>query len=185
LIIFICSYFPGGINYDVPHEEINEDGQMKLETYDKLKQRLGNRKVRYFSEPPEKKPNALLAIIPLDSSINIDHQRLIDCLHDHLKALSTNENFDITKRILSIEFLPLNCILNSNDISNQFIIDCDSKETKQQLLDKPLKMISKKHSITIELHSYDDTMQKEYDKFIKSEKYRELLKNHDDAVKRK
>ena len=158
---------------------------MKLETYEKLKQRLHNRKIWYFTEPPEKKPNALLAVLPLDSPIDIDHQRLIDCLYDHLKTLPTNENIDITQRILSIEYFPLSCILNSHDISNQFIIDCDTQETKRQLMDKPLKLNSKKHSATIELHSYDETMQKEYDKFIKAEKYRVLIKNHDEAVKRK
>ena len=91
------------INYDVPHDEIDEDGQMKLKHIEKLKKRLNNRKVWYFAEPPEKKPNALLAILPSDSSINIDHQRLIDCLYDHLKTLSTNEN-----SILQNEYYQLN-----------------------------------------------------------------------------
>lgn len=157
---------------------------MNVETYQKLKKRLNNRKVWHFSDPPEKKPNAILAILPTDSSINIDHQRLIDALYEHLKNSITDENTPIEQKILSIEFIPLSCILNSHDIPNQFIIDCDTNETKRQLMDKPLKITSNKHSITIELNSYDESMQREYEKFIKSEKYRELIKNHDAAVKR-
>jgi len=157
---------------------------MDIETYQKLKKRLNNRKVWHFNGPPSKKPNALLAIIPSDSSINIVHQHLFDALYDRLKTSLTNENSNIEDRILSIEFVPLSCILNSNDIQNQFIIDCDTIETKRQLMNKPLKIISNKQSIIIELQSYDENIQREYEKYIKSEKYRELIKNHDAAVKR-
>ncbi|CAF4304717.1 unnamed protein product, partial [Adineta steineri] len=72
----------------------------------------------------------------------------------------------------------------SLDQSNQFIIDCDTIETKRQLMEKPLRIILNKHSIIIELHSYDEDIHREYEKFIKAEKYRELIKNHDAAVKR-
>ncbi|CAF1242987.1 unnamed protein product [Adineta steineri] len=178
------SYFPGGVNYDVPHDDIDENGQMKLETYQKLKKRLNNRKVWYFSDPPEKRPNALLAIIPCDLSINIDHQILYDALCDTLKTFSSNNNSNVEEQILSIEFVPLSCILNSLDQSNQFIIECDTIETKRQLMEKPLRIILNKHSIIIELHSYDEDIHREYEKFIKAEKYRELIKNHDAAVKR-
>jgi len=157
---------------------------MKIETYQKLKKRLNSRKVWHFDGPPEKKPNALLAILPPDLSIHIDHQRLFDALYDRLKTSLTNENFNIEQQILSIEFVPLSCILNSNEISNQFIIDCDTIETKRQLMDKPLKILLNKQTTIIELQSYDENIQREYDKFIKSEKYRELIKNHETAVKR-
>jgi hypothetical protein len=157
---------------------------MNIETYEKLKKRLNNRKVWYFEEAPEKKPNALLAILPSDSSINIDHQRLYDALYDRLKTSLTNGDSISEQRIVSIEFIPLSCILNSNDISNQFIVDCDTIETKRQLMDKPLKISLNKNSAMIELHSYDEDMQREYEKFIKSEKYRELIKTHDASVKR-
>ncbi|CAF3998814.1 unnamed protein product [Rotaria magnacalcarata] len=178
-------YFPGGVNDDMPHDEINENGQMKLETYQNLKKRLNHRKIWYFDGPPEKKPNALLAILPIDSYVNMNHQRLLDCLYDQLKVVSVNENFDRKDQILSIEFIPLSCILNSNDIQNQFIIDCDTIQTKEKLMEKPLKISLNKHSTTIELRSYDEEIHKEYEKSIKAEKYRELIKNHDEAVKRK
>ncbi|CAF1073691.1 unnamed protein product [Adineta ricciae] len=172
------SYFPGGVNYDVPHDDIGESGQMKLETYQKLKKRLNNRKVWYFSEPPEKRPNALLAIIPSESLITIDHQVLYDNLCDILRT-APNE-----QQIVSLEYLPLSCILNSLDMSNQFIVECDTNETKRQLMEKPLKIVSNKCSVLIELHSYDEAIQKEYEKFVKAEKYRELVKNHETAVRR-
>lgn len=178
------SYFPGGVNYDVPHDEIDENGQMNLETYQKLKQRLRNHKLWYFSSPPEKKPNALIAILPLTHSFAIQHQQLLDGLYDRLKSSSTEQNLNVKHRIISIEFLPFNCILDSFDIPNRFVIDCDSSETKQELIDKPLKLNINKQSIIIELISYDEVMRKEYDKSIKAEKYRELVKNHDLAVKR-
>ncbi|CAF3473703.1 unnamed protein product [Rotaria sordida] len=179
------SYFPGGVNYDVPRDEIDENGQMNVEIYQKLKKRLNNRQVWYFNGPPEKKPNALLAILPPDITINIDHQRLYDALVERLKTLSTQENSNREQQILSIQFVPLNCILNSNDISNQYIVECNTIETKQKLMEKPLKIVLNKQSIIIEFHSYDENIHREYEKFIKSEKYRELIKNHDVAVKRK
>ena len=183
-IVCHLSYFPGGINYDVPHDDIDENGQMKIETYQKLKKRLNNRRVWYFSEPPEKKPNALLATITSDTFNNINHQRLYDVIHDHLKSLAAQGGSNIENKILSIEFVPLSCILNSNDAQNQFIVDCDDVETKQKLMEKPLKIASNRQLTTIELCSYDESMQKEYEKFLKSEKYRELIKKHDAAVKR-
>ena len=157
---------------------------MNIETYQKLKKRLNNRKVWHFDAPPEKKPNALLAVLPAESSARIDHQRLLDALYDRLKSDSNEENSPIDQRILSIEFIPLSCILNSMDIPNQFIIDCDSIETKQLLMEKPLKITVQKHSALLELQSHDESMQREYEKFVKSEKYRELIKNHDEGKKR-
>lgn len=157
---------------------------MSAETYQKLKKRLNSRKVWHFDGPPEKKPNALLIIIPSDTTIFIDHQRLLDALYDRLKTESTMESPTIEDKILSIEFVPLNCILNSSDISNQFIVDCDTLETKQKLMENPLKIVVNKNSLLLELLSYDETIHREYDKFIKSEKYRELIKTHDSAVKR-
>ncbi|CAF5106283.1 unnamed protein product [Rotaria magnacalcarata] len=157
---------------------------MNLETYQKLKKRLNSRKVWYFDGPPEKKTNAFLATVPPDTTITIDHQRLLDALYDRLRSSSTNANCTIEQQILSIEFSPLSCIFNSSDMSNQFIVDCDTMETKQKLLEKPLKIVSNKHSVNLELQSYDENIQREYEKFIKSEKYRELIKNHDSAVKR-
>jgi hypothetical protein len=154
---------------------------MQLDTYQKLKKRLNARKVWYFNAPPEKKPNALIAILPPNLPTIIDHKRLLDCFSERLK---TTSNIDIEERIISIEFIPLSCILDSYDISNQFIIDCDTNETKEKLLDKPLKFNLNKQSITVELQSYDENIQREYDKSIKAERYRELIKNHDEAVKR-
>lgn len=153
---------------------------MNLETYDKLKQRLRNRKIWYFPNPPEKKPFALIAILPLNHSQTISHQQLLECLYERLKSSS----IDVKQRILSIEFVPLSCILDSFDIPNQFVIDCDGNETKKELSDKPLKINLNKQSISIELLSYDEVMRKEYDKSIKAEKYQQLVKNHDQAVKR-
>jgi hypothetical protein len=51
-------------------------------------------------------------------------------------------------------------------------------------METPLKIVSNKQSVTLEFQSYDETMQREYEKFVKSEKYRELIKIHDAAVKR-
>jgi hypothetical protein len=182
---FYLSYFPGGVNYDVPRDNIDVNGQMTMETYQKLKKRLTNRKVRHFQGPPMKKVNALLAIIPVDTSVRIDHQCLIEAIYDRLRMSPTwMENVPIDQRIRSIEYLPLDCILNSNEMDNQFIIDCDTIETKQELMGKPLTIIVHKQTITIDLQSHDEQMQREYEKFVKSEKYRELIRNHDEAKNR-
>ena len=183
MFFFKLSYFPGGINYDIPRDEIDDQGQMKIETYQKLKERLGRRKIWYFNNPPEKRPNSIIAIIPTNLSVIIGHQRLLDCLYECLKTFLNNENINIEQKILSLEFIPLSCILDSYDISNEFIIDCDTHETKQQLIDKPLKINLNKQTIIIELQSYDENMRREYEKFIKAEKYRELIKNHEQTIK--
>lgn len=181
---FHFSYFPGGINYDIFNEQIDESGEMKIDTYHKLKKRLHNRKIWYFNGPPEKKPNALLAILPSDSSINMNHLSLLDCLYQQLKSFFTNE-INIEEHILSMEFIPLNCIWNSDDIQNQFIIDCHTIKTKEYLLEKPLKVfLDNKNSFIIELRSYDEYMQNEYEKSMKANHYRQLIKNHDEAIQR-
>ncbi|CAF0875575.1 unnamed protein product [Adineta ricciae] len=171
------SYFPGGVNYEIPQEEIERSDEISTETYKKLKKRLSNRQVRYFSRPPEKRPCSLLAILPTNCSTSINHQQLLECLYDRLKTLFTNDKIDIKQRILSVEFLPLTCILDSNRISNQYIINCDTINTKQQLMSKPVKLHVNKQLFYIELHSYDEDLQKEYEKFLQEEKYRELIRN--------
>lgn len=178
------SYFPGGVNYDVPRDEVDDKGQMKIETYQKLKQRLIQQKIRFFSDAPEKKPNALIAILPANLSQTITHQCLLDGLAEHWQSSAENDEFDIEQKIVSLEFVPLTCILDSYHISNEFIIDCDCQQTKQELVDKTLKIQLKKQMISVDLFSYDEHMRKEYQKFLKSEKYRELIKNHEHAVKR-
>ncbi|UJR13486.1 hypothetical protein I4U23_000500 [Adineta vaga] len=175
------SYFPDGINYEHRQEESDKNGQITNETYQKLKNRLRNRQVRYFNRPPEKKPLALLAILPVNGSIYVNHQQLLDCLYDRLKTYSTNKITEIQHKIISIEFLPLTCILDSNEISNQYIINCDTMETKQQLIIKPIKLNLNKQFFLIEFHSYDEDIQREYEKFLQAEKYRELIKNYQKA----
>jgi len=157
---------------------------MKIETYQNLKQRLTHQKVRFFSDRPDKKPQALIVILPKNLSQTITHKCLLDALGDHLKSSLTDEDFDIEQKIVSIEFVPLTCILDSYQIANEFIVDCDCQQTKQEFLDQTLKIQLKKQTISIELHSYDEHMRKEYERFLKSEKYRELIKNHERAVKR-
>ena len=172
------------MNYDVPREEINEQGQMELDTYKSIKKRLSGRRVWYFSAQPERKANALIAVLPLDYSLKIDHRRLLEILYERLKSLSSEEDVDVQRRIVSLEFVPLSCVFSSFDMANQFIVDCDGSESKEYLLSKPLKFTVNKQSLTLELHSYDEFIQREYNKYLKAEKYRELIKNHDEAVKR-
>ena len=181
---YLYSYFPGGVNYDLPRNDIDEQGRMALDVYRKLKKRLRSHKVWYFHDRPSKKPNALLVVLPSDCASHVDHQSLLDTLYDRLRVLFPDQKSDVKRRIVSIEFVPLTCILDSSDVSNQFIIDCDTSETKQRLLGTPLTLARRKVSIVLELQSYDDSMQREYEKYIKAEKYRELIKSHEDAVQR-
>lgn len=157
---------------------------MTLDTYKSIKKRLGHRRVWYFTAPPERKVNALIAVLPLDSPLIVHHQRLLEVLYERLKTLPTIDTLDVQQRILSLEFVPLTCLFSSFDVANQFIIDCDGNQSKEYLLNQPLKFLVKKQSITLELHSYDEFIQREYSKSLKAEKYRELIKNHDEAVKR-
>lgn len=168
----------------MPRQEIDENGQMPLETYQKLKKRLSNKKVWYFSGPPEKRPNSIIAIIPADAPFEVDHQCLLNAIYEHLKNVETHQDQSANERILSIEYVPLSCLLSSSEVSNQFIIDCDEHQTKQTLLGTPLKISLHKQSVNIEFQSHDELMQKEFEKFIKSEKYHELLKNHENGRKK-
>ena len=49
---------------------------------------------------------------------------------------------------------------------------------------KSMKLHANKQSFFIELHSYDEDLQKEYEKFLQAEKYRELIQNYQPAIKR-
>ncbi|CAF1354463.1 unnamed protein product, partial [Didymodactylos carnosus] len=177
------SYFPGGVNYDVPRDEIDDSGQLKLETYKKLKQRLNARKVWFFNDIPQKKPNALLCSMPND--LNLNHKQLLDLLYEILQTDSGRT--DVSRKILSLEYVARSVILNSVEVNDQWIIDCDTKETKNQLKEKGLKISvgnHQRHPLIIELRSYDEEIQKEYEKFLKSEKYRELIRTHDESIKK-
>ena len=179
------SYFPGGVNYDLAKEQINEDGTMNVDTYDKLNKRLNRCKVWHFDGPPEKKVNAFIALIPLDSTIQLTHQRFLEALNEHLNSSSNKNNCtDQQEEILSIEFVPMSCILNSNEVEDHFIVDCRTIQSKQRILEKPLKVCFNNRTIPMELFSYDEYMEKQYHKAIKAEKYRQLLNNHRQALRR-
>ena len=51
-------------------------------------------------------------------------------------------------------------------------------------MSKPVKLHVEKQLFVIELHSYDEDIQKEYEKFLQAEKYRELIQNYQPAIKR-
>lgn len=82
---------------------------MNLDTYKKIKQRLSHKKIRYFTGPPDKKPNALIIVLPVEYPSRLTHQKLFDILVERLKSLPMEENNNVENRIVSIEFIPLSC----------------------------------------------------------------------------
>jgi hypothetical protein len=173
------------VNYDVPQREINDDGQLDLDTYKQIQSRLKHRTVCFFTERPASRANALIVILPINHSLNIHHQDLFDILYEQVKRLSDDDNIDIHQRILSLEFVPSTCVFGSLDLANYFVVDCDRIETKQHLLSSPLRFTHDHQSFPLELHSYDEYIQREYDKYLKAEKYKELIKQHEQAIRGK
>lgn len=170
------SCLPGGINFEMPPLEKLElgtfgydgnmhgtNGKLKNAVYKKLKEKISSTKVMWFSEPPARKP---LSIIFDYGSVDITHKEIMDEVNKSLKG---------TGQVVEVEFVPRSVHFSSVYVENMWIVSLTNKDAKYHTISSGIHVNDQK----IMPKSYDEYINLEYEKYIRSEKYKKLIKNHE------
>ncbi|CAF0708858.1 unnamed protein product [Brachionus calyciflorus] len=146
-----------------------QSSKLKNSAYKKLKEKVSKAKVMWFASPPERKP---FSVIFENAGVDMSHETILDEANKYLK--------DIGGHVVSLEFVPRSVLLNSVYVENLWILNLSDNSTKFFTITNGLKI---KDEI-INCKSYDEFIFSEYENFIRNEKYKQLVKNHEKAIEK-
>lgn len=134
--------------------------------------KVAKSKVMWFSCPPERRPLSVIFELPTSDDTNGDlgHQAILDEVNAYVKHVGG--------RVESVEFVPRSVLLNSVYVDNMWIVTLNDSSTKFFAINNGIEIRSRKYTA----RSYDEFIFAEYEKFIKTEKYKQLIRNHEKAV---
>jgi hypothetical protein len=191
------SSLPGGINFDLPiFEETKEEcdelnkpksndittltslnkknKKLNTSTYKKLKEKVNsNKDIMWFTAPPERKKMSI--IFEYTDDTNSDDQSMT---HEIILEEANKYLSDIDGSVQSLQFIPRSVQFGSVYINNFWILTLNDTNAKFYTIKNGLKI--KDRLITCK--SYDEFIFSEYEKFIRNEKYKEMVKNHERLV---
>lgn len=126
----------------------------------------------WFSCPPERRPHSVVFELATSEDVDGDlgHHAILDELNAYVKHVGG--------RVESVEFIPRSVLLNSVYVDNMWIITFNDSNTKFYAINNGIEIRGRKYTA----RSYDEFIFAEYEKFIKTEKYKQLIKNHEKAV---
>ena len=156
-------------NLQQQQQVLYQSSKLKASAYKKLKDKVNTSKCMWFSCPPERKP---LSVIFESTGISADigHEQLLDETNNYLK--------EIGGHVESLEFVPRSVHFGSVYVENLWILTLNDMNTKFFTITNGLKI--KDEKLTVK--SYDEFIFSEYERFIRNEKYKKLIKNHEKAV---
>jgi hypothetical protein len=158
-------YTYNGQSYDA---QVTTKGKLKNSTVKQIKEKLSKTRVMWFSKPPERKP---LSIIFECTGVDVSHEEIIENINECLAS--------IDGQVTQVEFVPRSVHLSSVYVDNLWIVTLNTKDAKYNLISREFFINGQK----INAKSYDEYINMEYEKYIRSEKYRQLLKSHEKALK--
>ncbi len=168
---------PGGINFEMPpcdemcketnHKKILS-GKLKNTAYKKLKNKLETTKVMFFNKAPTLKPSSIVLEL---NGFDLSHMDIYEQINKFLKDAGG-------WKVVELEFIPRSVHFGSVFADNLWIVTLNEKDAQHYLIS---------NGIVIDGHkalpkSHDEFMNTEYERFIRAEKYRELIKNHEKAI---
>ena len=121
----------------------------------------------WFNGPPDRKP---LSVIFEYAGVDIGHQTILDEVNSYLNSVS---GF-----VESVEFVPRSVHFGSVYVENLWILTLNNMNTKFSTISNGIKIKDEK----INVKSYDEFIFSEYEKFIRNEKYKLLIKNHEKSI---
>jgi hypothetical protein len=141
-------------------------GKLKNNVYKKLKNKLEVTKVMYFTEAPISKPTSIIFEL---GGFDVSHSEVLDqvgkCLEDDWK-------------VVELEFIPRSVHLGSVLVDNLWMVTLNQRDAKHFLITNGIIIDGRK----ILPKSHDEFMNTEYERFIRAEKYRELVRNHEKII---
>lgn len=141
--------------------------KLKVTAYKNLKEKVGATKTMWFNGPPERKPRSVIFEYGGDE---FGHEKILEEATKCLKGTKGH--------VVSLEFVPRSVHLGSVYVENQWILTLDKEYTKFYTITNGIKIDDEQ----IEVQSYDEFIFNEFEKFIRVEKYKNLIRGHEKAV---
>ena len=146
-----------------------QSAKLKNSAYKKLKEKVSKAKVMWFASPPERKP---FSVIFEYAGLDINHETILEEANKYLK--------DVGGHVISLEFVPRSVLLNSVYVENLWILNLNDNSTKFFAITNGIKI----NEETVNCKSYDEFIFAEYENFIRTEKYKQLIKNHEKSIEK-
>ena len=146
-----------------------QNPKLKNAAYKKLKDKVNTSKVMFFSSPPERKP---LSVIFEYAGVDIGHESILEETNKYLEQTGGH--------VESLEFVPRSVHFGSVYVENLWILTLNDMNTKFYTITNGIKIKDEKVSVK----SYDEFIFSEYERFIRNEKYKKLIKNHEKAIEK-
>jgi hypothetical protein len=143
--------------------------KLKSTVYKKLREKVSKARVMWFAVPPERKP---MGVIFEYAGVDLGHSQILDEVNKYLG--------EIGGHVEGLEFVPRTVHCNSVNVENMWILTLSDMNTKFYAITNGLMI--KNHKVPVK--SYDEFIFGEYEKFIRNEKYKQLIKNHEKAVEK-
>lgn len=144
-----------------------QTSKLKPAAYKKLKEKVTANKCMSFNGPPERRP---LDVIFEYAGVDIEHQTILDEVNKYLKHIGGH--------VKSLEFVPRSVHFGSVYVENQWILSLSDQNTKFFTISNGIQIKDEKISVK----SYDEFIFGEYERYVRNEKYKQLIKNHEKAV---
>lgn len=144
-----------------------QSSKLKNSAYKKLKEKVSKARVMWFAAPPERKPNSVIFEY---AGVDMGHEIILDEANKYLKPIGGY--------VVSLEFVPRSVHLNSVYVENLWILTLNDMNTKFFTITNGLMFKDE----SIPCKSYDEFIFSEYENFIRNEKYKQLIKNHEKAI---
>jgi hypothetical protein len=153
------------------YNNLSNTPKIKLSTIKKMKEKVNSSKVMWFSGPPERKPLSVIFEYP-SSGINskIDHETILNETNKYLK--------EIGGHVESLELIPRSVQFGSVYVEDLWVLTLNHMNTKFYTITNGIKINDEK----ILVKSYDDFIFSEYERFIRNEKFKKIIKNHEKAL---
>lgn len=175
---------PGGINFEMPpcsadeyitshmpnsnkDENYQENGcKLKNTVYKKLKDKVASSKVMWFSAPPTRKQ---LSVVFEYAGFDLTHETILE---------EANKSLQSVGQIVEVEFVPRSVHFGSVYVQNLWILTLNDKDAKYYTISHGIEISGQK----VVPKSYDEYIYTEYEKYIRTEKYKQMIKSHEKAV---
>jgi hypothetical protein len=159
------------LNGDQINSNLSSTPKIKLSTIKKMKEKVNASKVMWFSGPPERKPHSVIFEYP-SSGINskIDHETILNQTNIYLK--------EIGGHVESLELIPRSVQFASVYVEDLWVLTLNHMNTKFYTITNGIKI----NNETILVKSYDDFIFSEYERFIRNEKFKKIIKNHEKVL---
>jgi hypothetical protein len=143
--------------------------KLKGVVYKRLREKVNKAKVMWFAAQPERKP---MSVVFEFAGVDIDHETVLEEVNQYIEHIGGN--------VESLEFVPRSVHVNSVNVDNLWIMTLNDMNTKFYTITNGLVIGKQK----LPVKSYDEFIFSEYEKFIRNEKYKQLIKNHERAVEK-